>query len=379
MNVLHIFSNDRFVSVIDDVFDRLSGVANRYRLIYPRPDHAMPPRSGLGQEVGYRYLLSSEKQDDFKWADCLLVHGLSVASAPLVLGSRRGLVKVWSGWGADYYRLFPAGLDSVYGAKTRELVAELDGRRSFAFLRAARRAIEEQFLLAPAARRFHIFSAPVPQDYLALRAAFGDRAPPNYAQINYVTAEDSFAAQAEAPTSDDILVGNSASPTNNHLEVLEILANLQLGHRRVVVPLSYGRSDYREAIVAAGERLLGENFIPIVKYMPLEHYRALLGRCSIAIMNHYRQQAVGNIGALIYSGAKVFMDQRSTVYQFLRERGAAVFTIEQIQREGIARAFEPLKASQVATNHKVLEEFWSRKKVFENAELLIDAIRRQLG
>ena len=47
-----------------------------------------------------------------------------------------------------------------------------------------------------------------------------------------------------------IMIGNSASGTNNHEYVMRILSKLDIGSRRVIVPLSYsGKKGYVDHVL----------------------------------------------------------------------------------------------------------------------------------
>jgi hypothetical protein len=125
----------------------------------------------------------------------------------------------------------------------------------------------------------------------------------------------------------DIQVGNSATPTNNHIDVFRRLAMEDLTGRRVLVPLSYGDDAYREFVVRRGSEILGDHFSPILDFMPLEQYLKQFDRCGIVILNNYRQQAVGNVIAALWAGRSLYLGP-STVYQDYKSKGLPVFSFQ---------------------------------------------------
>jgi len=125
----------------------------------------------------------------------------------------------------------------------------------------------------------------------------------------------------------DIQVGNSATPTNNHIDVFRRLAMEDLTGRRVLVPLSYGDDDYRDFVVRRGSEILGDHFFPIIDFMPLEQYLKQFDRCGIVILNNYRQQAVGNVIAALWAGRSLYLGP-STVYQDYKSKGLPVFSFQ---------------------------------------------------
>lgn len=133
---------------------------------------------------------------------------------------------------------------------------------------------------------------------------------------------------SEMISKNDILVGNSAFPSGNHLEVFDILRNKALGQRKLIVPLSYGRVKYRNYIVEKGLKIFKDKFQPLIEFLPLTEYQQLIQSCGIVVMNNYRQQAVGNILDMLYRGARVFLTKRNTFYHYLKRIGCYVYTVE---------------------------------------------------
>ena len=167
-------------------------------------------------------------------------------------------------------------------------------------------------------------------------------------------------------TADNILFGNSSSATNNHLEGLDILKTLDLKNRKVIVPLSYGDPNYREWINEKLLRGLGGNYHPLTEYITLEKYYELLQSCGIVIMNHYRQQAVGNIMIMLWMGAKVYLNEQNTVYIFLKRIGVTVFSIEKHLLPGNEEVFELLDNETVKNNRRILIKHIGKEALINN-------------
>src|SRR5262249_51243273 len=104
-----------------------------------------------------------------------------------------------------------------------------------------------------------------------LRAAFH--------QLYCSSAEDSFSHGARAMQGPDLLLGNSATPTNNHLDAFELLRRLDLEGRNIVVPLSYGVESYADAVCAHGHRLFGPRFVPLRGYLSPAEYSERIATC----------------------------------------------------------------------------------------------------
>ena len=155
---------------------------------------------------------------------------------------------------------------------------------------------------------------------------------------------------------DNILLGNSASATNNHLEAFELLQNLPIQQRKIIVPLSYGSENYANKIINKGKKLFNFNFSPLVDFMSLHDYNEYLEQCGIVIMNHYRQQAVGNVLSMLWIGAKVFLDERNTLYHYLNRIGVIIFSIQKDLTKNNLEVFTLLSNDEQDINRKILQQ-----------------------
>jgi len=124
-----------------------------------------------------------------------------------------------------------------------------------------------------------------------------------------------------------ILIGNSASVSNNHYEIFIKLKKIK-NEIPMVCPLNYGDINYSKKIIEFGKEFFGEKFIPLTQFLEHDEYFKIQSNCGIVIMNHYRQQAVGNLIVSIYIGAKVFLSNKSELLDFFRKVGLNIYSIE---------------------------------------------------
>lgn len=129
----------------------------------------------------------------------------------------------------------------------------------------------------------------------------------------------------------NILVGNSADPSNNHLEVFDKLEAFKDRDIKIYAPLTYGNQDYAKSIIEEAKQRFGDKFEALTEHMPFNQYIEFLGKIDIAIFNHKRQQAMGNTITLLGLGKKVFMRQDTVQYKFLSEHHIQIFKIEDIE------------------------------------------------
>lgn len=167
-----------------------------------------------------------------------------------------------------------------------------------------------------------------------------------------------------------IMIGNSASGTNNHEYVMRILSKLDIGSRRVVVPLSYsGRKGYVDSVVKAGQQLLGKNFVPLLDFMPLAEYNQLQADISVALFGNWRQEAIGNIIVALYLGAKVFLSRVNPVYEWAQSHGLVTFELEKLSQEDLDM---PLPAEEKLKNRQILLSLYTKERMYKLIKALPD-------
>lgn len=149
-----------------------------------------------------------------------------------------------------------------------------------------------------------------------------------FSYISNMYHEVSFSK--EASNTINILVGNSADPTNNHLEVFEMLETFKEQDIKIIVPLTYGDQVYAQEVINEGKKRFSDKFESINEHMSFDQYLRFLANIDIAIFNHKRQQAMGNIRTLLGMGKKVHMRNELTSTKSLIDDGIKVFSLDQI-------------------------------------------------
>jgi dTDP-N-acetylfucosamine:lipid II N-acetylfucosaminyltransferase len=162
----------------------------------------------------------------------------------------------------------------------------------------------------------------------------------------------------------NILIGNSADPSNNHLEILKILEPYREENILIYAPLSYGDSGYADGLAVEGRRVFGEKFVPLMDFMPLDEYQKLLARIDIAMFNHRRQQGMGNSISLLGMGKRIFMRSAVTPYRMFSDLGVKVFDIEKFELAKLSAADGAHNAQRVKSIFSEEQLISQLKKIF---------------
>lgn len=188
----------------------------------------------------------------------------------------------------------------------------------------------------------------------------------------------------EAPTTllnsfemNNILIGNSGDPSNNHLDIMEKLSKYNLGKRCVYATLSYGgNNEYIQKVITKGKELWGERFKPLLEYMPINDYKEILSSCGIRIFGHERQQAIGNIGIGLKSGCKIFLSQTSVAYEYYKSIGIQIYTIQNDLNE--KELNKQLVTSEVERNIEIMNQFRSSDVFYKDLIKTVETINSSL-
>lgn len=167
---------------------------------------------------------------------------------------------------------------------------------------------------------------------------------------------------ADDITTKTILLGNSASNTNEHYEVIDFLAQLNKEMQfQVICPLSYGNKEYASQVDNYGRKKMGDNFVSLLTFMQPPDYAKVLSSVDIAIMNHRNQEAVGTILALLYSGKKVYIRKDTSTYQWLDALGVKVFDAEiLLSSPSLDNIFE-FTLGDKERNKKIVKDYFSKE------------------
>jgi dTDP-N-acetylfucosamine:lipid II N-acetylfucosaminyltransferase len=126
-----------------------------------------------------------------------------------------------------------------------------------------------------------------------------------------------------------ILVGNSATEANNHLEAFRELKKLK--NVDIYCPLSYGSEYYKKIVIKEGKRIFGENFYPITDFMQRKEYVEFVNNMDIVYMYHNRSQAWGNIATSLTLGKPVFLKERNALKQYISAIGIKTYDADLIK------------------------------------------------
>lgn len=160
-----------------------------------------------------------------------------------------------------------------------------------------------------------------------------------------------------------ILVGNSATQTNMHEEIFDILKKYKDENIKIFCPLSYGDLNYAGKVSEKGKKIFGDKFIPLNNFMGGIEYIDFLNSIDIGVFNNNRQQGLGNICSLIYLGKKVYLRDKTSMWNELNDfLQLKIFSIEQLRKEDFD-SFTNLSDTDLKCNFEHIREIYDEEKI----------------
>lgn len=169
-----------------------------------------------------------------------------------------------------------------------------------------------------------------------------------------------------------IQVGNSASATNNHVDLFYILKNYLKENIQLDIPLAYGDKNYAGFVKENGTELFQDKINYIENFVTRETYVQNLLEIDICIMFHNRSQALGNCITLLTLGKKLFLKSNNALWELFTTAGIVVFDACKIASMSFAEFKRPLTRAQVEGNITKLEAMFSKEKRQQDLKIVLN-------
>ncbi len=107
-----------------------------------------------------------------------------------------------------------------------------------------------------------------------------------------------------------LIIGNSATPTNNHLDAVRFLEDNSI-HADLVVPLSYGDPAYVKFLKQKLNFYTGGKVEYVDQRMDFKSYLNFLNSADGLVMNNIRPQGYGNILMMVYLQKTIYLNKKN--------------------------------------------------------------------
>ncbi len=221
-----------------------------------------------------------------------------------------------------------------------------------------------EFLRRSTFKRFYAICSLVENDYYIARDIYNisdKRYKAIYINKNLNEWVGSLKGTSDQHDGINILLGNSATESNRHLEAIEWLSVFKNEDIKIYCPLSYGDSEYAQNVISFSKQKFGNKFIPMLEKLEHSEYTRFLNTIDIGVFNNDRQQGLGNIYTLLELGKKVYVRDDTTTWAELAGKfNITLFATNKLQ----SLSFDEFKfydESHRQENMSIMEEYNSEE------------------
>lgn len=379
--LLHLIQDDLvFTDFVIEIFNTVAPNQNIYLLSNETHDHNIKYIRNISQikyaPCGTNEFLSFFDKTKIK---AVIIHGMTKQAAEAIIKFGDDIHFHWMCTGYDLYGTYDELNSCLLQPETKKVFRN---NHSLGLLTDfLKRTIHKttgiemghKQLFKSAMNKVKSCSMIIDEDFNLFKMLSGSKA--KHVPFNYDYLENLVPINLEPYNQGQhILLGNSSSWTNNHLDAFPLLKDLHLYRAdiKVYTPLSYGDEAYKKIIAIKGKTILGDQFVPMAEFLPLNEYTEILKKCSVAIMNHNRQQALGNIVLLIWLGMRLYLQESNPVSQFLKRLGIIYFKLNEDFDLTKPQTLQPLSNNEVLANRKALKNHYGKDVVFQRIKHLCE-------
>ena len=285
----------------------------------------------------------------------IVLHGLFYPWQESVLRAVPNHVKVaWVFWGGDIY-----GRKDIAANYLSTSSQWLQRKQDIKRLIKGKKELSRFEIPYELLQRIDYCLTDIPEDFAFVKKYFNSDIKELW--YNYYSVEETIGELVNAEhDGDNILLGNSSSLECNHIDGMRQLKKFKLGSSKIVVPLSYGESWIRKAILKKGRRMFGDRFMPLISFIPRPEYNRIIQSCSVVVMPHYRPQAFGNILTALWLGSRFYLSNRNPLLPFFKRIGTVIFSFEDDLSPDNQTSLSPLSVDQMEQNRKIIASIYGR-------------------
>jgi dTDP-N-acetylfucosamine:lipid II N-acetylfucosaminyltransferase len=375
---LHLIGNDpKFPKSIKAKFEVLEPAQHTYVIIKTNPDQ---PENAGGD---FKYVSSPEELEVIVSArkdwEGIIINGLLSRLVSFLPVLPLSLPVAYYIWGSEAYAGIFSRPDALYGPKTAAVILNRSKRAKawISLLFGARARQRRECKKVAKHIDYGIFPIEEEVRLFMRRGLFPKSTSYFHGNVGWGTDFDN-PIFTRGVSSDNILIGNSADPTNNHLDSFHWLQLQQIDfeNRKVIVPLSYGgNEEYKKKVLTAGRDAFGDAFHPLLDFIPYPDYIDIVRSCRFVMMNHRRQQAAGNVFMALAFGATVYLNPDSTITSGLKRMGFHIRDINVPLKHYAYELMAPIGDRKVKHNLLLARESLSKEMGRLRGIALIEKLR----
>lgn len=332
--ILHVFNDEKFFEGVSCFFDSLKNVINKYCFYTKEKNYQFKYIKSISKIRIYNNFEEYSRLFSDKEINVIYFHSLYFDKYKFFKYISKDKKVIWWCFGADIYYgirgLKPLINLNLYKPLTLQHIEcenkHLSLRRRIKKLLKSLSYFYFKKLQNDVIKRIDYFSPVLPIEYELLKENPNFKAKPFMLNAGPGIYIPKSFTKVKNPL--NVLIGNSLTYTNNHLDIFHELNAISLDHnRKYIIPISYG-NDFKNQKEYFKKSLKSQQVLWLEDFIPFSEYSDYLNSVTHAIFGHIRQQSMGNIIFCLVRGVKIFLYSDSIIYKQLKKFGYIVFTID---------------------------------------------------
>lgn len=362
--ILHCVIDEKFIDGAIELFDSIEGYQNEYVIVGKECIRLDFIKSTKVKYVSAEwYKKHCIESADY---DIVILHSLMSLAPELLLKTSNKIKVIWLSWGYDTYE-FPMPITPLIRL-SHQIKGDIITSLKNNIFRVIKGYLFEFFVYrfknivkwSNTLKRIDYYSGVFPEEYDLLKKDRRFKA--IRISYNYVSRQSPLKYENfdcfDMSKRKNIMIGHQANPLLNHVDSFRYIKKLNLpSDIQIICPLSYGPKSEIKKIEEAGKMIFGNQFIPLLDFMPFDEYQKVYNSVNVAIYNIERQCAVGNILLAVWDGVRVFLPRTSMNYKHFMNLGIRVYSIE--DELNLNNIMEKVSTEEIRNNRKILLENYS--------------------
>lgn len=374
MKILHLISDHQVIERTLCVFEDIFPNKNEVLIFSNESDLKHVVKYGRHKIVSKRNYKKIIKEFDFSEITYVIVHYLSFEKIEFIKCIPQHIHICWDIYGGDFYNQFlhvmgyelyysnPIKYSKYYYLKRFfpslfKMLLYIKGNRP-----VYERIIKKQFNYI--SHRINSLSVCCSGEVALFEKYSGVTLP--YFEIFKYSLRETLGDLYDSDFSkgNDILIGNSASFTNNHLYVFQQLKGVDIDKSNLVIPISYGGiPKYISEIKMTYAEKYHQNVTFITQYLPLCEYNKMFMSMKIMILSSWRQESLGTIIMGLYLGIKIYLSKKNPLYDWFINLGCKIYCIEELTTDDFGLM---LKCFEKKNNRAIILKHYSSENIKSN-------------
>lgn len=344
-----------------------------------------PAETGMRTSDTKGYTIYSYSIRDPQWRNILLkdctgifLHNLQTYMIKPLLDLPKSIPFYFRSYGGDIFDLIYDDDRNFYMPRTSKIMREIKPAREvltgllnrfycrvFPHKRNWEKTRDSKIILL---KRCYAISPTCPQEFKMLQQKFPEMIL-KYLPFGYFPlSEEEYSDRGIKK--ENIVVGHSNSPGQNHVDAFDFIEEFNFDGR-VIVPLSYQKTKYSDAVIREGRKILGHRFYPLITFLPKDDYYDILSSCYAFIEFSVYQQGLANIAFMIKQGANVYLPEKNPLYIFFVENGITVFSVERDLTKDHLKS-RRISDDEWKKNNEIFTRFYSSDIDTKTAEAIVE-------